>query len=265
MNTTHVPAITYHQILSEGMSVRVFPRGSSHYSGQLFLNDFVRQMDHLVNHGFTSVTHRDIYRWLCGSDTLPPKPVLIDFDDHSMISYKNALPVMRERGLRATMFVVSGLADGDPSVRGDMWSVARMRWRELEKLVDAGWLIGAHTRTHLYLGSLPQGVESDALIMWELVRGRVDIETNLGIQADHFAYPNGSWNEHVEGLVKQVYRSARLFHAEGPVRYITGGTDAFRLPTMNIGYQISFESFRKIVDRTDPDFSLELEWDNPGV
>ena len=75
--------------------------------------------------------------------------MLIDFDDHSMISYKNALPIMKERGLRATAFVVSGLADGDASLSGDMWSVARMRWRELEKLVDAGWLIGAHTRTHL--------------------------------------------------------------------------------------------------------------------
>ena len=259
MDRTHIPAITYHQVLSDDMELRIRAPGSAEYSGQIYLRDFVRQMDYLAENGFATLTHEDLHAWMVRGAPLPPRPIVIDFDDHSMISYKNALPVMKERGLRATMFVVTGLADGDPAICSDMWSVARMRWRELERLVEAGWHIGAHTRTHLYLGTVPAGPEGDARIMWELTQGQADIEKDLGMQPRHFAYPNGSWNERTERLAKQVYDSARLFHAEGRVQYITSDTNVCRLPTMNISYQVPFEDFRALVSRTDPDFELVLK------
>lgn len=247
----YIPAITYHQVLSEGMKMRIRSPESSECSGQIYLKDFVRQMDYLAENGFTTITHEELYEWMVERGSLPPKPIIIDFDDHSMISYKNALPVMKERRQRATMYVVSGLADGDPSICSDMWGVARMRWRELEKLIEAGWLIGAHTRTHLYLGTVPSNAEGDKRIMWELVNGQVDIEKNLGVRARHFAYPNGLWNERVEELVKQLYDSARLFQTSGRAEYVTKDTNVYRLPTMNVNYQLPFEDFQRLVDRTD--------------
>ena len=128
-----VPAITYHQVLSDGMSVRERRPGEGLHSGQTRLPDFVRQMDFLVQEGFTTITHDRLYRWLTGTQELPSKPIVIDFDDHSMISYKNALPVMRERRQVATMFVISGVAGGDPWLDGnpladtEVWSIPRMR------------------------------------------------------------------------------------------------------------------------------------------
>ena len=263
MDTVHIPAITYHQVLSDDMELRVRPAGSPECSGQIRLSDFVRQMDYLAESGFSTLTHEGLHDWLTRGGPLPPRPIVVDFDDHSMISYKNALPVMKERGLQATMFVVTGLADGDPSICSDMWSVARMRWRELERLVDGGWLIGAHTRTHLYLGDVPAGPEGDARILWELEQGQADIRKSLGVQARHFAYPNGSWNDRTEHLVKQVYASARLFHCQGRVESITADTDVYRLPTMNINYRVAFHDFRTLVDQSEPDFELVLK--NPGA
>ena len=259
MQDVHIPAIVYHQILSDGMPVRPRKPGEGLISGQTYLADFVRQMEYLSEQGFTSVTASQLQAWLYGTGTLPKKPIVIDFDDHSMISYKNAFPVMRDHGRVATMFVISGAADGDPWLDGnpladtEVWSIPRMRWRELEALVEAGWDIAAHTRTHWMLTSIPGGPDGDAHIMNELARGKTDIEENLGVTATHFTYPNGLWNERVEGMVKQVYRSARHFHCFGRARYITKGTDPYRLPTMNINSMLSFEDFRRLVDRTAPD------------
>ena len=111
---THIPALVYHQVLSDGMPVRERKPGGGLVSGQIHLAGFVRQMDYLAEEGFTTVTAREIQPWLAGTGELPPRAIVIDFDDHSLISYKNALPVLRERGQRATMFVISGVADGDP-------------------------------------------------------------------------------------------------------------------------------------------------------
>jgi len=249
----YIPAITYHQVLCDETPVRVRKPGEGLHSGQIHLSEFVRQMDYLTDQGFSPITPDQLHAWLTAGGALPAKPIVIDFDDHSMISYKNALPVMRERGLSATMFVISGLADGDPTLDAEWWSVARMRWRELEHLVDAGWSIGAHTRNHLFLNTVPDGPEGDERIMYELVQCNDDIEANLGIRPRHFAYPNGLWNDRAEELVKQVYDLARHFQCFGHAHYVTKGTDPFRLPTMNINYLLPFEEFKALVDHTDPD------------
>jgi len=126
---TFIPALLYHQVLSDHMPVRERKPGEGLVSEQIHLTDFVQQMDYLAEEGFTTVTVREILPWLAGEGVLPSKPIVIDFDDQSMISYKNALPVLRERGQRATMFVITGVADGDPWLNGnpladtEAWSV----------------------------------------------------------------------------------------------------------------------------------------------
>ncbi len=258
--TLHIPAILYHQVLSDGMPVRERKPGEGLVSGQVYLEQFIQQMDYLAEQGFTTITARQLQPWLAGSAELPGKPIVVDFDDHSMISYKNALPVLRERGQIATMFVISGIADGDPWLDGnpladtEAWGVARMRWRELEKLVDAGWDIAAHTRTHWFLTDLPQTPEGDQRIMYELNRGKEDIQANLGVMPTHFGYPNALWNQRIEAMVKQVYQSARHATYTGPARYITRDTDPYRLPTMNVNYFMSFDEFKGLVNRTDPQY-----------
>ncbi len=263
--TTHIPALVYHQVLSEGMAVRERKPGEGLVSGQTYLAEFIRQMDFLADEGFTTITARELQAWLLGSGDLPQRPIVVDFDDHSLISFKTALPVMQERQQRATMFVISGVADGDPWLDGnpradtEAWSVARMRWPQLEVLIEAGWDIAAHTRTHWFLTELPEGPEGDERIMYELVRGKEDIEANLGLTPTHFGYPNVLWNERVEAMVIQVYHTARHGQYYGKAEYITNHTNRYRLPTMNISYLLPFEDFQRLVLRTDPDYEYYPE------
>jgi len=261
----HIPAVVYHQVLSANMSVRERQADEGLVSGQIHLSEFIRQMDFLANEGFKTITAKQLHAWLTGKGRLPKKPIVIDFDDHSMISFKNAFPVMREREMVATMFVISGVADGDPWLDGnpladtEVWSVPRMRWTELEKLVEAGWDIAAHTRTHWFLTDLPAGPDGDKRIRYELLRCKEDIEVNLGISPSHFGYPNALWNEHVEGMVKQVYKSARHGQYYGKAQYIVRDTNPYRLPTMNVSYLLNFEDFQRLVLRTDPDYDFYPE------
>lgn len=261
----NIPSIVYHQVLSDGMPARARAAGEGLHSGQIHLGEFTRQMDYLAEAGFTPVSPDRLHSWLTAGGELPPRPIVIDFDDHSMITYKNALPVMRERGLIATMFVISGVADGDPWLDGnpladtEVWSIPRMRWRELEALLEAGWSIAAHTRTHRFLTTVPPGPEGDARIRHELVRCNDDIEANLGVRPRHFSYPNGLWDERSEALVKEIYDMARHFRCFGRAEYIDAGADPYRLPAMNINHLLSFEDFERLVGRTDPDHAYYTE------
>jgi peptidoglycan/xylan/chitin deacetylase (PgdA/CDA1 family) len=261
----HIPALVYHQVLSEGMSVRQRRPGEGIVSGQIHLAQFQQQMDLLVEEGFTTIVARELQSWLAGEAELPERPIVIDFDDHSLISFKTALPAMRERGQRATMFVISGVADGDPWLDGnpladtEAWSVARMRWPQLKQLVDAGWDIAAHTRTHWFLTDLIEEPDGEQRVTRELVRCKEDIEANLGITPTHFGYPNTLWNERIEELVKQVYRTARHGQYYGKAEYVTRETNPYRLPTMNVSYLLPLEDFRRLVTRSEPDYEFYPE------
>ena len=58
METVYIPAITYHQVLSEDMPVLARGPGEGVLSGQIYLADFVRHMDFLSEQGFTTIkTH----------------------------------------------------------------------------------------------------------------------------------------------------------------------------------------------------------------
>ena len=70
----------------------------------------------------------------------------------------------------------------------------------------------------------------------------------MGRRPVNFAYPVGSWDERVEGIVKEVFGTARLWSAFSEPVYNTRSTDRYRLEANNISAQVSFEHFRRIVD-----------------
>lgn len=66
------------------------------------------QLDLLITRGHTAIACRQIIEHLDSGRPLPDRPVLITFDDGYVNNLTHALPVLRERGLRATLFVPTG-------------------------------------------------------------------------------------------------------------------------------------------------------------
>ncbi len=68
---------------------------------------FARQMDYVKQH-FNVIDLAALSAHVCDGAPLPPRPLLITFDDGYHDNYTNAYPVLRERGLPAVIFVVTG-------------------------------------------------------------------------------------------------------------------------------------------------------------
>ena len=45
----------------------------------------------------------------------------------------------------------------------------------------------------------------------------------------------------------------------GQSEYITSATNPYQLPTMNINYLLPFDDFKRLVNRTDPDYTYYPE------
>ena len=235
-----VPVLVYHRVHADNDPTTP-PVRPDEYCGHVVRSEFERQMNYLADHGYRTITHSDLLRWLGEGKTPPAKAVAIDFDDNRLNIFQNALPILRERQFVATVFVITRLAEGESGIGLDDFPA--MRWSEVGRLMEADWCVGSHTRSHIRLAD-PRRKLSDREIMDELEGSKEDIRRHLGIEAKAFAYPEGDADARVERMVRRVYKSARLWREMGVWQYVTLATNRYRLMGNNVSAKISFEQFR---------------------
>ncbi len=165
-------------------------------------------VDHRFDFGITWVTPRRFERqmaWLAeaGYRTLslsnclqpdfhvPPKAVVLTFDDGYRALMQHVLPVLERCGFVATVFPVAGYV-GEQN-RWDynlfwrrMW---HLDWNELRELLAAGWEVGSHSMRHAYLPAL-----SRAALSQDLRDSKDMLEQNLQIPIHHLSLPFGRGN-----------------------------------------------------------------------
>jgi peptidoglycan/xylan/chitin deacetylase (PgdA/CDA1 family) len=77
-----------------------------------------------------------------------------------------------------------------------------LSWEMLESLQRAGVTIGSHTRTHILMTN-----ETEERVAAEVTGSRQELETRLGTEVRHFAYPSGVFNAaSVNAVAKAGYR-----------------------------------------------------------
>ena len=127
------------------------------------------------------------------------KDVGISFDDGNVSDIEQALPALRERGLRATFFIVAGRL-GVPHFVDE---------GNVRSLVAAGMEIGCHGMRHRPW----RGLDGSALHE-ELVEAKAILESVTGFPVARAACPFGSYDRGVLATVRRsgyhhVYTSDR--------------------------------------------------------
>lgn len=113
---------------------------------------------------------------------------LLVFDDGYAGVEDHALPVIRELGFRAAVFPVLEFIGRPSSWDPARWlgTRAHMSRQSLERLLENGWGIGLHGRTHRPLDRCDL-----ALLDRELVSARAELELELGILVRVISWPWG--------------------------------------------------------------------------
>jgi peptidoglycan/xylan/chitin deacetylase (PgdA/CDA1 family) len=182
-------------------------------------DNFAEQMRALTGAGFSAITTDDLALYLRSRDSslLPRKPVLITFDDGRTDAMVQADPILRDTGMRATMFVI-GRAASEPSFYYQDWG-------DLRGFVASGrWELGNHTvdlhqshddvRGRPPVSALARPERDESLAAFEArIAADVDRAQNLLRQEGSgnpvaFAYPFGDWGQHarVPGVPAAIER-----------------------------------------------------------
>ncbi len=180
---TSVQILMYHRVGD-------FPgRVKSHGALYCHLPRFKAQMRMFKWLGYRVISLDDAVAGLAGRIALPPKPLVLTFDDAYVDFLEQAAPLLKAHGYPATVYAVSGLvgqtSSWDAGVGPD--PAPLMNAAQLREVQEMGFTIGSHSGSHVRLAQ-----QSDERLHAELRDSKRALEDLLGRRIDHFCYPYGS-------------------------------------------------------------------------
>ena len=184
---------------------------------------FCGQLDLLKQSGWHTACIRD----LKNANQLPPKTVIITFDDGFANNYEGAFLPLTKRGMKATWFIVSNCVGStstwlDPADRNTNMLTAE----QLCEMDAEGMEIGSHTITHPDLTTL-----SEFAFEQEIRQSKIELENIIQAPVWSFAFPYGRYHNKIIDCVKNSgYRFACSVR---PGFYSTRASD-FELPRITI-------------------------------
>lgn len=163
------PILLYHHIASS-------PSNNLYYVSP---HEFEKQMYLLHEWGYKTISVEMLAKAINEGAPLPPKPIIITFDDGSETVYTTAFPIMQKYNFIGTIYVVHNYI-GIPNY---------MNARQIRELYASGWEVGSHSLSHVNLTERVDRQRS------EIVESRRKLQSLLGIPIQTFAYPFGAYNE----------------------------------------------------------------------
>jgi glycosyltransferase involved in cell wall biosynthesis/peptidoglycan/xylan/chitin deacetylase (PgdA/CDA1 family) len=191
-------------------------------------SDFARQLDLLRSEGFQFVSAQQGAAFLRGEGTVPPRAVLVTFDDGYTNVKEEAAPILSQRRIPAIVFVITKMLGGynEWDQAHDPFRRALMSVGDLAVLKDDGFSIGAHSRHHRPL----RGLTPAELV--EEIAGSLDDLQDLELSSLRlFCYPYGVVDDAVEKHVRSAGAQAAFTVEQGIVR---PGVNPMRVPRLEI-------------------------------
>jgi len=160
------PILLYHHIADS-------PTDSRYYVSP---RNFEAQIKLLKEWGYQTIPLSLLVEAITNGTELPPRPVIITFDDGDIDVYTNAFPVMQKYDFTGVLYIVSNRLQADGFISAG----------QIQEMADVGWEVGSHSMSHADLTK-----SSKDSLYAEVVQSRHDLEEALGVPVESFAYPFG--------------------------------------------------------------------------
>lgn len=209
-----LPVLMYHHIGD--------PRPGAYPELTTTVFEFQRQIQWLARHGYTSIKVTDWLAWCFQGRPLPPKPLLLTFDDAYEETAQHAVPILRANGFTAAFMVVTDCI-GKTNVWDELQgrpSFAIMNRDQILSHFHAGIEYGAHSRSHPELTNT-----SDADLQEEMRGSKDALASIIGSPVKCFAYPYGDHDKRVRECAAAHFEVA--FTTEQKINHLS--SDPHRL------------------------------------
>jgi peptidoglycan/xylan/chitin deacetylase (PgdA/CDA1 family) len=184
LDTSGLRILFYHRISTDRDELAVTPKA------------FAEQMEYLASQAYRVVDILSAVELLDSGQPLA-RTVAMTFDDGYLDVAEHALPILSERGFRATVFVAPAVTDGRTSFDWYREQPPLLTWEDILQLDRDGTLcFEAHSLTHPNLPTLDK-----AAALEEIAGSKRELENRLGRVVRAFSYPTGLFGPREQRIV----------------------------------------------------------------
>ncbi len=220
-----LPIVMYHGLVKE-----------KKWQNQYFIDPaiFERDLAYLQKNGYETIVVQDLIDYTYGKQELPPKPIMITFDDGYYNNCLYAYPLLREYGMKAVFAPVGKFVDDFSKISNHSEYYAHMTWSDISKMAASGTIeIQNHSYDLHYLnsrkGAMQKRGESDekytALLTEDLTLSQKKMKKAIGKFPTAFIYPYGVYNNTTLEVAKEMGFTA-TFTCDQKINYITKDPDS---------------------------------------
>lgn len=209
-----VPILLYHHI---GFS----PSNSPYYISPY---DFEQQIYLLHEWGYQTISVELLTQAITKGAYLPPKPIILTFDDGSESVISTALPIMQKYNFTGTAYIVHNYIGITNYMTAD----------QIRELYAKGWEVGSHSLSHVSLTERTDRQQD------EIVDSRHKLQSKLGFPILTFAYPFGAYNADSVHIAHFAGYIAAMGLGESAIQ---GSKNLFYLYRRDINSSIDIQGF----------------------
>ncbi|MCS6835626.1 MAG: polysaccharide deacetylase family protein [Anaerolineae bacterium] len=192
---------------------------------------FDEHLARLQADGFATITAQTLAEALLSSTALPPKPVVLSFDDGHDNAYGAAFPLLMARGMVGSFYIITGA----------MEAPRYLTWGQAAEMWNVGMEIGNHSASHASLRGLkPERLPAET-------QGAADtIEAVLGRRPVTYCYPFGHFDDAARRAVRKSGHLAALTTQDGTLHR---ASDLYRLRRVRVRHTTTPDQLAWAVSR----------------
>lgn len=202
-----------------------------------------KDLKYLHQAGYNSVVMSDIIAYVREGTPLPPRPVMITFDDGYYNNYLNAYPLLQQYGMRAVISIIVAETDKYSELDENRENYSHLTWEMANEMIQSGLVeIQNHTYALHHTTGSRRGIcknRSESTEQYfeavggDLKQAQDRIEEMTGWRPNTFAYPFGSYSRDSELLLSEVGFIASLGVEARPFTLSRDPACLVRIPRYN--------------------------------
>lgn len=242
-----VPIIMYHSILKD-------PARSNKYT----ITPAVLEEDlkYIKANGYETITISDLISYVYADKPLPPKPIILTFDDGHYNNYGYLYPLLEKYDMKAVISIVGSYTDKFSETNEANLNYSYLRWKDINELISSGRIefqnhtYNLHDNTHGRIGAKKKNGESDdeykKILEEDINKLQNEFKENTGYVPTCFTYPFGGISNSSLDIIKELGFKASLSCEEGINKITKNPNSLYLLKRYNRpSYVSTYNIFKK--------------------
>lgn len=236
-----VPVLMYHQIIPK----KYLKKHHYQENGELeetivTLEDFTWQMKYLKEQNYTVLSLKEFELFMTSGKKIPPKSVLITFDDGFKNVFEFAYPVLKEYEFCAVHFLITGLI----TQKKVEYKSSFLQYASINEVKQSSDVFDYGNHTNLFHQRNKENVSFVIAFDKEQVKNDLYVANQWLGESVAFAAPYGEYNENTINILNELNTKLAFTVKPG---YASPSSSPLEIPRWQISPQFSLNEFKYIL------------------